>query len=696
MTTDTFSYTGAAQTFNWGSVTTADVVLKGAGGAGTGPGMQGAGGKVTGTLAKGGESSLQVNVGGYAGTFNGGGTAGTGNNGNGDQGADASDIRQGGTALANRVAVGAGGGGGGGDDGSGGRAGGVGGASTGGSGSNGGTANGGSGGTQLAGGAKGSGGGAGADGNDGSLGQGGNGPTGGLGAVGSGGGGGGFYGGGSGEASKTGSGAGGGGGSNYVGGLTSTTSVAGDNSGNGIITFTYTAVTSGSGTPTVPHPLVMGSSGTQQLTSTGSPTIPHPLVMSAAGATPYTGSGAATLPRLSASGRGTFTQHVADEVVRDGDIPAARFYLYDGNFNLIGQLPNVIAPARSFAIMEPGQASFITGMSEELAAECAVPNRVVVIRSTAYPWPWVGYITKVTWQPKDRSIQVQARSLDAILAERNLPVGFSVSGTAGACIAAVIEQANADNPTGIGHSAQLASGPARRFTLADRTAYAALNLIARRAGYEWWVEYTFRRNTFDATVQFAPARGVDRCRSYGLQWPRTCDWIEASLDNQATSYAMTFVGGQADASQGYSERARARAVAGSQFSKASSDVVAPVSSIHGHVLEHTATDNSPLSRRERLDLSEALKDQGDLDEATAIALMRPPRAERNVRIAALDDHTVVPWRELEVGNVIGLRIPDPDFYFGGYNGAVRIVGVQPAESDGECNLVVQMVGAHDE
>jgi Glycine rich protein len=110
-TTETFSFTGAAQTWTVpAGVTQATFDLYGAQGFGSAAGL---GGRATATIAVTPAASIQVNVGGQgqsnAGGFNGGG-GGTGFN----SGGGASDIRIGGTALADRKLVAGGGGGAGG------------------------------------------------------------------------------------------------------------------------------------------------------------------------------------------------------------------------------------------------------------------------------------------------------------------------------------------------------------------------------------------------------------------------------------------------------------------------------------------------------------------------------------------------------------------------------------------------------
>ncbi len=115
--TETFNYTGAAQTWNVPpGVGEANFDLLGAQGGGSPrrPVAPGLGGRVTGTIAVTPDSPIQVNVGGQGGQgdtdtggFNGGGWGNSGGFGGGG----ASDIRIGGTALTDRVLVAGGGGG---------------------------------------------------------------------------------------------------------------------------------------------------------------------------------------------------------------------------------------------------------------------------------------------------------------------------------------------------------------------------------------------------------------------------------------------------------------------------------------------------------------------------------------------------------------------------------------------------------
>jgi hypothetical protein len=253
----TFAYTGDYYTWSAPYTTTYTIELWGAAGGDITdyyPVTGGNGGYVSGTVSITSGEVLNIYPGGkganrqgnhvygacenVAGGWNGGGPTKT--QGNGTPGGGASDVRIGGTALSNRVAVAGGGGGGGWTYAKGGAGGGL----TGANGTNiNGSGTGAYGGTQSAGGAVGAGSACGGK-SAGSLGQGG---TGNGNAAGGGGGGGGYYGGGGGGYSD-----GGGGGSSFVGTLGNVTNTRGDatmpnpsggtmtgNAGNGVVRITY-------------------------------------------------------------------------------------------------------------------------------------------------------------------------------------------------------------------------------------------------------------------------------------------------------------------------------------------------------------------------------------------------------------------------------------------------------------------------
>ena len=239
--TQTFNYTGGIQTFTAPVTGNYTVTLFGAQGGNGLNTTGGLGGQATGSLALTAGQTISVYVGGKGGNaggvmgWNGGGQGGldVGAGQHAGSGGGATDIRVGGTALANRVIV-AGGGAGGGRD----AATGVGGGTSGTTSANFSSGYGGTGGTQVGGGlawtlVRGA--------THGTLGQGGNGSTG-YNAAGGGGGGGGYYGGGGGTSTQNhGSGwsAGGGGGSSFLGGVAAGSTTQGVRSNDGLCTITW-------------------------------------------------------------------------------------------------------------------------------------------------------------------------------------------------------------------------------------------------------------------------------------------------------------------------------------------------------------------------------------------------------------------------------------------------------------------------
>lgn len=341
-TTCTISFTYTGDYYSWtvpSGVTSIDVDLYGAQG-GSGLSAGGRGGRVSGTLSVTSGSTIYIYVGGQNG-FNGGGAAGTGNSGGfiAFPGGGGTDIRIGGQAYGNRVAVAGGGGGAGrqnctGQSGGGGAyPGGLGGTGdstkTGGNGTstNGGTVNGstsggaggcstspygGGGGGQNGGGASGgyglanggSNGGCGQTNNvsagtitgftAGCFGTGGNGGS--NSNNGGGGGGGGWYGGGAGGANWA---SGGGGGSSYLGSMTNTSYVNATRTGDGLASVTYL---------NTPIPTTFSTSQSSPTNISTSTTITYSLVLSqsvsdlATGDFQFGGSSSCNTPGLSGSG----------------------------------------------------------------------------------------------------------------------------------------------------------------------------------------------------------------------------------------------------------------------------------------------------------------------------------------------------------------------------------------------------------
>ena len=357
--TQTFNYTAGVQTFTAPVTGNYTVTLFGAQGGNGLNTTGGLGGQATGSLALTAGQTISVYVGGKGGNaggvmgWNGGGQGGldVGASQHGGSGGGATDIRVGGTALANRVIV-AGGGAGGGRDG----VTGVGGGTTGTTSANFTSGYGGTGGTQAAGGVawtltRGA--------TNGTLGIGGNGSTG-YNAAGGGGGGGGYYGGGGGTSTQNhGSGwsAGGGGGSSFLGGVTGGSTTQGVRSNDGLCTITWSINTIGCPsaltpvTVTVnPVPVVTVTNATvcagQQATLTATSTVPGGTFTWSPGGT--TGSTLTVTPNTTTTYTATYTVAGCPAVTGTGTVTINPLQPITGTLTaclgLTSQLTNAVTP----------------------------------------------------------------------------------------------------------------------------------------------------------------------------------------------------------------------------------------------------------------------------------------------------------------------------------------------------------------
>ena len=136
-------------------------------------------------------------------------------------------------------------------------------------------------------------------------------------------------------------------------------------------------------------------------------------------------------------------------------------------------------------------------------------GNMVVIRNPRLPRPWVGFVQKPKWTISSPTISVPLKQAERVLAERTLPKGFSVSGSAGDIFRRCFEMVNLTNQTYIFPCSNPTPGPTLSLNLGGKTLFDALNTLADTAGMEWWLDPVVSPAGVKLTCYWASQRGED-------------------------------------------------------------------------------------------------------------------------------------------------------------------------------------------
>lgn len=392
-----------------------------------------------------------------------------------------------------------------------------------------------------------------------------------------------------------------------------------------------------------------------------------------------------------------------------GQVPAplAIVHVHDGAFRRIGRFVTAFDVARSYELGGPGLGSLEVALNDPLIDESEpLRGRVLVIESSLYPYPWVGAIQRRLVNRDRGSVSLQAKGFGGILEDRVLPTDYETSLNAGDEIRRALETTNRRNNTGIAMGAvanhgRLASG----LKFSQTKAATALDRIADAGGVEWWLEFFASPSNISAVMRVARSRGADRFRvGPVLRDGFNVEWTESIEDALANLFALTVIAGQVSLTQSFTERTRHTVVRqeGGGFvtqlvpvgPATSSDTVGTdgrrrrdsAISAHGFARFSEVITQSPVTRREVAVLRDELRSE-DITVQTADSIIdRIPVPERSLR---LDSIQTADWRHITPGDV--LRVDAPGAFIRGWDGPVRILGVQPDEDDGRMALVVELL-----
>ncbi len=396
------------------------------------------------------------------------------------------------------------------------------------------------------------------------------------------------------------------------------------------------------------------------------------------------------------------------------ELAPPRVFLHDGNFTRLGQLTTATQIQRGYKHLTPQQvntASVQIAINDPLLPDLVRNDglgRVLVIESDGYPVPWVGVVGEPDGDVGAGVMQIPAKGWGRILNDRRFGAGDGFTGTPGSVFAAMIDRLNAINPMGLSVGTVSDPGGPYSVSLSEVSGLQGLNKLAQETGAEWWLNIEQAGDSgIEITANFGPDRGENHLGDTTLVDPSdTCEVTNYKFNPNGSAYASTITGGQASVTQDYESRSRTTAVlttAPSGLQEYGRGVPSHTLKLaeeqtgfrerHGLVFFPSGSGNTPATRSHILQVVESVRGEGTITQAAVAALERTPFAVRRARISCYWDGPGS-WDNLLVGNVVRL---ESDTAFGtGFRGPISIVGVQPVEQVGLCDLTVWIgIGEED-
>ena len=374
----------------------------------------------------------------------------------------------------------------------------------------------------------------------------------------------------------------------------------------------------------------------------------------------------------------------------------ATVHIHDGLGPRIGTLARVTSVNRSWAILQPGQASVRVpiiddeGRIDPMVRDNVDPylGRAIVIESDHYPFPWVGAITNAQDEPDTRSVALSAVSLDAIMIHRFLAADAAYDNDAGQVFKLIMQDMNLANESGIGIAGTPVQGRNYSGSFPDRAVYAALRALCEQTGNEFGMVYDVSPAGVQADAYFVADVGLDRFADVTLTDGGNCERVQSGVDGRGMTYTLHMVAGQTSAIEAYTDRSRVtrQRTAGQQPRDGA--ITGASASVHGYEVRRSETGGAPLTRAERLVIAENLRSEGAVNQASELLMGKAQPPERPLRLRVFEDDEL--WAKLDIGSVVRF-VSEEAFHGNGYDGPVRIVSVHPFEEGGDMELVCQVL-----
>lgn len=287
--------------------------------------------------------------------------------------------------------------------------------------------------------------------------------------------------------------------------------------------------------------------------------------------------------------------------------------------------------------------------------------------------PWVGFIRTLSENLGDSTIKADCVQLAGLLDVKAMRQTAQLVGASGGVFAQVMRDTNARGHTGLFAANKVEPGPRVDINLAGQTAFRALNELADRTGYEWWVEAEVSAAAIKAQVNWGFRQGFDNAKTVKLYEGEHFADLQYTLDTSGARQSVTLYGGVGELSErttvtraaNYSPRG---GVLGTGFEPAGD-------------LYNRALDVPPSLRSEDVYFRVMTADRTELSMETQRSMERGIAiSERGTAVC----NNTFDWRLVGVGDFIQLVTHNTGL--GAVNRKVRVTGIQPDEAAGEMVL----------
>ncbi len=332
--------------------------------------------------------------------------------------------------------------------------------------------------------------------------------------------------------------------------------------------------------------------------------------------------------------------------------------------------------------------------------------------STVIDWsteglpPWLWFVSRIGFDGRAGTVEVQCQEWRHLLDERQVPLNSPAHSRSAAALAILLLQAaNSRNPSHI--TAHIPLGGLYRPLPEETIQYGgmmlgrALGEIARRTNTEWWVDYHIGWGHCQPRLHWGYRRGVDRRGEVQLSEGVHLAAVTYSRDAREVPRVMRFIEGGAETPG----QSKAGAVASSTAAVAqnrSADVglfEAPLEAQrrralraqHGPAVQAEVLEVLPQGADDFAMLGAALRRiQTPIVALQSIELLI--RARKPLFDVAGVEFLSPPgpaWSAFDLGDTIMVRLSSPHF-LAGVDLDVRVTAIQPDEATGELAIVAEV------